>query len=117
MDRKLAKFRAMARNVRTSTTVALWTCLVCSLGLFIASFCVPPMGEISPSVLKAGGEIFALAGLFELREAIIEGLGVKLTHGSTTLEVHDLDGHRADPAPDRHDEIREDFYHEDPGQA
>lgn len=43
-------------------------------------------------MLKAGAEIFAFASLFMLREAILEGLGVKLTHGQTTIEVHDLDG-------------------------
>ena len=36
--------------------------------------------------------MFAFASLFELREAIREGLGVKLTHGDTVIEVHDLDG-------------------------
>lgn len=91
MDR-LSKLRVMTRRIRTSTTVALWVCILCSIGLFIASFCVPPLGEISPSVLKAGGEIFAFAALVMLREAIMEGLGVKLTHGQTTIEVHDLDG-------------------------
>lgn len=91
MDR-LSKLRVMTRRIKTSTTVALWVCILCSIGLFIASFCVPPLGEISPSVLKAGGEIFAFAALVMLREAIMEGLGVKLTHGQTTIEVHDLDG-------------------------
>lgn len=95
--RTIARLRAMSRNVRTSTTVGLWVCIICALGLFVASFCVPPMGEISPSVLKAGAEIFAFAGLLELREAVIEGLGVRLTHGGTTIEVHDLDGK---PSPD-----------------
>lgn len=96
---KLSKFRAMARNVRKSTSIALWLCVTCSIGLFIASFIVPPLGEISPSVLKAGGEIFAFAALFMLREAIMEGLGVKLTHGQTTIEVHDLDGTDNQPEP------------------
>ena len=36
--------------------------------------------------------MFAFATLFEVREAIREGLGVKLTHGDTTVEVRDLDG-------------------------
>lgn len=107
----------MARRVRTSTSVALWVCTLTSIGLFIGSFLVPPFGAIDPSILKAGAELFAFAGLFVAREAIMEGLGVKVTHGDTTLEVHDLDGHQADPAPDRHDEIKEDFYHEDPDQA
>ena len=91
MDR-LTKFRAMTRRVRTSTTIALWFCVLCSAGLFIASFCVPPLGEISPSVLKAGAEIFAFASLVMLREAIMEGMGVKMTHGNTTIEVKDTDG-------------------------
>ena len=89
---QLTRIRAFARRVRPSTTIALWVCSLCSIGLFIASFCVPPLGEVSPSVLKAGAEIFAFASLFMLREAILEGLGVKLTHGQTTIEVHDLDG-------------------------
>ena len=91
MDR-LSKFRVLTRRVRTSTTIALWFCVVCSVGLFIASFCVPPLGEISPSVLKAGGEIFAFASLIMLREAVMEGLGVKRSHGNTTIEIKDMDG-------------------------
>ena len=82
----------MARNVRKSTTIALWVCLIVSISLFIASFLVPPMGEISPSVLRAVGEIFGIMGLIVLREAIMEGLGVKMTHGNTSIEIKDLDG-------------------------
>lgn len=97
-NRKLARFRAMTRNVRTSTTVALWVCLISSIALLIASFLVPPMGEISPSVLKAGSLIFAFAALMEVREAIAEGLGVKLSHGDTTVVIKDLDGKEEQPA-------------------
>jgi hypothetical protein len=82
----------MARNVKTSTSIALWVCLTSSIGLFIASFIVPPMGAIDPSVLKAGGEILGIATLFMVREAIMEGLGVKMTHGNTSIEIKDLDG-------------------------
>lgn len=98
--RRLAQFRAMARNVSASTTVGLWVCVLSTIGLLVASFLVPPRGVIDPSVLKGGSLIFAFAGLFELREAIREGLGFKLTHGSTTVEVHDLDG----KAPDENNE-------------
>jgi len=90
--RTLARLRAMSRNVRTSTTVGIWVCTLSAIGLLVASFIVPPMGEISPSVLKAGSLIFAFAALIEVREAITEGLGVKLTHGQTTVEVRDTDG-------------------------
>lgn len=92
MDRKLAKFRAMARRVRTSTSVALWVCTLSSIGLFIGSFLVPPLGAVDPSILKAGAELFAFAGLFVAREAIMEGLGVKVTHGDTQIVIHDTDG-------------------------
>lgn len=90
--RRLARFRAMTRNVSTSTTIGLWVCVLSTIGLLVASFLVPPRGVIDPSVLKGGSLIFAFAGLFELREAIREGMGVKLTHGQTTIEVQDLDG-------------------------
>ena len=88
---KLSRFRAMARNVKTSTSIALWVCTGCSLGLFIASFIVPPTGIIDPTVLKGGAEILGFAALFLIREAIMEGLGVKMTHGDTSIEIHDLD--------------------------
>lgn len=65
--------------------------------LFGISFFLPPKGAIDPSIFKGAGFLFAFASLFELREAIREGLGVKLTHGQTTIEVHDLDGQ---PSPD-----------------
>lgn len=87
-----ARFKALTRNVRTSTTILLWVFSLTALGLFVASFIVPPTGVIDGSVLKAGGIIFAFAALAEAREAIIEGLGVKVTHGETTIEVKDTDG-------------------------
>ena len=92
--RRLARFRAITRNVSMSTTIGLWACAVSTIGLLIASFVVPPLGVIDPSALKGGSLIFAFAGLFELREAIREGLGFKLTHGQTTVEVKDLDGNK-----------------------
>lgn len=101
--RTIARIRAMTRNVRTSTTVGIWVCTVSAIGLLVASFIVPPMGEISPSVLKAGSLIFAFAALIEVREAITEGLGVKLTHGQTTVEVRDTDGD-PDTEPQTEDE-------------
>ena len=89
----------MTRNVKASTTIAMWVCLLAAIGLYVASFLVPPMGEIHPSVLKAGSWIFAFAGLAELREAVQEGLGFKLNHGDTTVVVQDLDSKPAPPPP------------------
>lgn len=86
------EFRAMTRRVSISTTIALWICLSMTIAFFTISFFLPPKGAIDPSMFKAAGFLFGFASLFELREAVREGLGVKLTHGSTTIEVHDLDG-------------------------
>lgn len=94
------KLKAFARNIRRSTTVALWVCMVAAIGLYVASFCVPPMGVIDGSVLKAGSWLFAFAGLFEAREAIREGLGFKLTHGETSVEVRDADPEAPKPETD-----------------
>lgn len=86
------EFRAMTKRVSISTTIALWVCLSMTIIMFAVSICLPPKGVIDPSVFRAAGFMFAFAALFEIREAVREGLGVKLTHGDTVIEVHDLDG-------------------------
>lgn len=92
MKQSVREFRAMTKRVSISTTVALWVCLTMTIALFIASFVTPPKWVIDQTVFKAAGYLFGFATLFEVREAIREGLGVKLTHGETTVEIHDLDG-------------------------
>lgn len=81
----------MAKNVKKSTTIGLWICSVVSLSLIVGSFFVPPMGEIHPSVVKAVGEIMGMIALFILREAVHEGIGAKVTHGDTTIELDKKD--------------------------
>ena len=90
--RALAKFRAMTKNVRTTTTVGICACTGCAIVLAIASFFWPPAGVIDGSVIKMAAELFGFAALWEVREAVLEGIGVKLTHGATTIEVKDQDG-------------------------
>ena len=97
-EQRLEKFREATKRVTWQTTALLWIFSLSAVGLFVASFCVPPTGVIDGSVLKAVALLFAFGALAEAREAIREGLGVKLTHGSTTIEVHDLDG----PADSHH---------------
>lgn len=92
VHQSVREFRAMTKRVSVSTTIALWVCLCFTIGLFTASFLTPPKWIIDASVFKAAGFLFGFATLFEAREAIREGLGVKLTHGDTTIEVHDMDG-------------------------
>ena len=91
VHQSVREFRAMTKRVSISTTIALWICLAMTIAMFAVSFIIPPRGVIDPSIFKAAGFMFAFASLFELREAIREGLGVKLTHGDTTFEVRDLD--------------------------
>ena len=92
VQQSVREFRSMTKRVSTSTTIALWICLGMTIGMFVVSLLIPPKGVIDPSIFKATGFMFAFASLFEIREAIREGLGVKLTHGDTTIEVSDLDG-------------------------
>lgn len=95
----MTKFQDFAQNVRIGTSIALWVCILATVGLFIASFIVPPTGVIDGSVLRAASLLFALASLAVLREAIREGIGAKLTHGNTTIEIKDLDNEEPDGAP------------------
>lgn len=98
-EKRLSKIQRITHNVRKSTSIALWTLSIVAVCLLIASFVVPPTGYIDSSVLKAGSLLFAFAALFEIREAVVEGLGVKLTHGDTTVVVQDMDGKSPDGHP------------------
>ena len=95
-ERSITQFRVLTRNIRTSTSIALWTFAVCAIGLLIASFIVPPTGIIDPSTLRGASLLFAFGALFVAREAFLEGMGVKVTHGDTTIEVKDQDGQPAE---------------------
>lgn len=97
----------MTHRVSRSTTIALWVCLAATIGLFVFSALMPPQGAVDPSIIKCAGYIFAFATLFVVREAIREGLGVKLTHGDTTLQVGDLDGKDPEPTDTADDETEE----------
>ena len=100
------RLKAFTRNVRTSTTVILMVCITATVGLSIASVIVPHMGVIDPSVLKFASWLFAFASLATLREAIREGIGAKLTHGNTTIEIKDTNGKEPEQE-DRHGRQRE----------
>lgn len=88
----MREFRVITKRVSTSTTIALWVCLLTTIGLFITSALVPPKGVIDPSMFKAAAYLTGFATLIVIREAIREGLGVKLTHGDISVEIKDTDG-------------------------
>lgn len=62
-----------------------------SLGLFIAGFFVPPMGEIDGSVLKASGILLGFATLAMIPTIIESGKKAVLRHGDTELIIGDKD--------------------------
>lgn len=70
---------------------AFWTTLIISIGLLVASFLVPPLGEISPSVLKGVAELGFFATLSVVLTAVEKGSDVKVTKGDITLEVDNPD--------------------------
>lgn len=69
----------------------MFICGGISILLIVVSFLMPPKGEISPSVLRAVGEIFAFATLAVVREAIKEGLSVKASKGDASIEITQKD--------------------------
>ena len=73
--------------VRAKKTIPFWICLLVSIGLIVAGFCVPPMGIIDGSVLTAVGILFGFASLAQI-PIIIEVAGyVKMTKGDMTIEA------------------------------
>ena len=71
---------------RAKKTIPFWICLIVSIGLIVAGFCVPPMGIIDGSVLTAVGILFGFASLAQI-PIIIEVAGyVRMTKGDMTIE-------------------------------
>ena len=91
------EFREMTSKVSAVTSIALMICLCTTISLFILSAVMPPIGSIDPSMFKAAGYLAGFATIFVFREAVREGLGVKLTHGDTTIEIKDADGKPTNP--------------------
>lgn len=67
---------------------AFFICLVFSVLLITASFIVPPLGTLHPSVLTAVGELFGFSSLSVVLAAIDKGHKVTVSHGNTNLSVN-----------------------------
>lgn len=84
----------MAEEIRKAVLgdIVFWVCLIVALVLMILGFLLPPMGEISPSVLEGVGWLFAFAALAKLcdtiNEAFKNGYDAKVKHGETTIEIN-----------------------------
>ena len=72
--------------------VVFWVCLMVTLVLMLLGFYLPPMGEISPSVLQAVGWLFGFAALAKLCDtgnmAVKAGYDAKVEHGDTKIEIN-----------------------------
>ena len=72
--------------------IVFWVCLVVALVLMVLGFLLPPMGEISPSVLQAVGWLFGFAALAKFCEtanaAVKAGYDAKVLHGDTKIEIN-----------------------------
>ena len=72
--------------------VVFWVCLTVTLVLMLLGFYLPPMGEISPSVLEAAGWLFGFAALAKLCDtvnvAVKAGYDAKVEHGDTKIEIN-----------------------------
>lgn len=78
---------------KAKRTIPFWICLIVSISLIVAGFCVPPMGIIDGSILTAVGILFGFATLAQI-PVIIEVAGyVKMTKGDMTIEAKGINQH------------------------
>lgn len=72
--------------------MVFWVCLIVTLVLMLLGFYLPPMGEISPSVLQAVGWLFGFAALAKFCDtantAVKAGYDAKMQYGDTKIEIN-----------------------------
>jgi len=64
-----------------------WLFSAISIALIIASFVIPPLGIVDPSVLAAVGEIFGFTALGSLCKAIDKGTTATVRHRDTEIKI------------------------------
>lgn len=74
-------------RMRKTTTIMLCSLIGITAGLLIYSAICPPPGKIDPDMFRLVPWTFAFCSLFVAWEAILEGLGVKYSHGDTSIEI------------------------------
>ena len=79
----------LTRMKKHADKIIFWVCLILAAALFIGSFFCPPMGEIHPSVLKAGGILVAMQALAIAGQNLANGKDVIFSHGDTKVEIND----------------------------
>ena len=66
-----------------------WFCLILAAALFIGSFFCPPMGEIHPSVLKAGGILSLMQAIAIVGQNLANGKDVIFKKDNIEIKVGD----------------------------
>lgn len=66
-------------------------CLVSALGLYIGSFFCPPMGEIHPSILKAGASLLGFAALAVIGQNLANGKDVTFRKDDIDIKIGEED--------------------------
>ena len=66
-------------------------CLVLAAAMFVGGFFCPPMGEIHPSVLKAGGILVAMQALGIAGQNLYNGKDVTFKKDDTEITIGDND--------------------------
>ena len=73
----------------------IYLLLLLVFGLFVASFFLPPLGIIHPSVLQAGAIILGFCWLFyvsvNIPNFIHRGAKIKASYGNANLTIEDND--------------------------
>ena len=98
----------MGKIIRHATieNIPFWVFAIISSGMGIASFIVPPPGEIHPSVLKFISWMFAFAALWVFVTAFKEGLDARFQKGDLSVTLGNLD--KAEPIAQGEEEIEQD---------
>lgn len=90
----MSKFKQFWENAKKEGAIGGFISLLASVFLLIASFFVPPVGEINSSVLQGVAELFAFATLWKLPNIIAtvqDGKSITLSHGNTSVTVASRD--------------------------
>lgn len=70
-----------------SGNTPFWVLTLVSIALIIASWIVPPVGQIDNSVIAAVGELAGFGALWCVAIAIDKGVGATVRHGNTEVAI------------------------------
>lgn len=75
------------KNLTPQAWVAIILAVIAAM-TFVAGICIPPPGEVHPSILKGIGLMIALVAIFFAWDAVIRGMNTKFEHGKTKVTIN-----------------------------